>query len=338
MTSREIIRRIVRHDNPPRLGWDFHDPRYQDILHVHAVELVRPGTERYEKWGAYPELNERIPNFNGELCMDKYGNILGRLNGITKGECVRGAIQEDWSEFEEYKFPEISEERLRQVVAMNLRAQDKYVMVYLPGIFSVLRDMRRMDNALMDVAAEPEQIENFLVRLMPLLIRAVEVAAEAGADGVMNGDDWGMQTAPFISPNSFRELFKPAYREVADACRKHNIDYFLHSCGFVLPLVDDMIDAGVRVFQFDQPEMAGVKLWAERYADRVAFHSPVDIQKIMPTGDRAVIEAAALHMAESFRKAGGGLIAKDYPTWFEIEVKDEWASWARDVIVSHSDI
>jgi hypothetical protein len=43
-------------------------------------------------------------------------------------------------------------------------------------------------------------------------------------------------------------------------------------------------------------------------------------------------------MCDVFRACGGSLIAKDYPTWEDIEVLPEWAEWARQVIVEHSDI
>ena len=336
MTSREIIRRVINHDNPPRIGWDFLDPRYQDILHVHAVKLARPGTEQYEKWGEYPELQARVPGFHGELCMDGMGNILGRLNGITKGECVRGVISGDWSELNGYKFPKVSRETVESLKARKLREQDKYVMTYLPGLFSVLRDMRLMPNALMDVVTEPEQVAAFLERVLQMQAEAVEAAAEAGADGAMICDDWGMQSAPLISPGAFRSLFMPAYARIAEHCRRRGVDFILHSCGMVAPLVPSMLEAGIKVFQFDQPEMSGVDFWAEAYGAKAAFYCPVDIQKVMPTGDRAVIEAAAKRMADSFKKAGGSLIAKDYPTWWEIGIPDEWSAWARDAIVANS--
>jgi len=41
-------------------------------------------------------------------------------------------------------------------------------------------------------------------------------------------------------------------------------------------------------------------------------------------------------MVNVFKKSGGGLIAKDYPTWEDIDVKDEWAQWARDVFTANA--
>jgi len=189
----------------------------------------------------------------------------------------------------------------------------------------------------MDVAAEPERVEAFLRKLLPFARACVDAAADAGADGVGIADDWGMQHSPFISPEAFRALFKPAYKAVADAAHNRGMDFILHSCGHVLPLVDDMVEAGVDCFQFDQPEGTGVAVWAG-YAARgkASFYCPTDIQKVMATGDRALIEASAAAMADAFTRVGGGLIVKDYPTWQDIRVQDEWAGWARDVMVGRS--
>jgi len=46
--------------------------------------------------------------------------------------------------------------------------------------------------------------------------------------------------------------------------------------------------------------------------------------------------ATALSMTEAFKKAGGSLIAKDYPSWGDINVETEWADWAKNVIVANS--
>ena len=113
---------------------------------------------------------------------------------------------------------------------------------------------------------------------------------------------------------------------------------FFHSCGYNYAFMEDFIDAGMDVFQFDQPDAYPSVVLASEFAGRVAFHSPVDIQKVLPTGDRKFIESRALEMCRMFRVAGGGWIAKDYPSYGDIGVKDEWAGWARKVIIENSSI
>ena len=152
------------------------------------------------------------------------------------------------------------------------------------------------------------------------------------------GDDWGTQDRTFISPESFRTLFKPAYKKVADAAHEAGMKVFLHSCGYIYDFIEDFIDAGIDVFQFDQPDAYPAEVLAGEFAHRVSFHSPVDIQKVLPTGDRELIESRARAMCDLFREAGGGWIAKDYPTYRDIGVEGEWAKWAQTVITENSTI
>lgn len=338
MTSKEIVRRVIRHQNPPRIAWDFIDGVHKDTRGNGCVFLRNERNARYNEWGNYEELQKKA-NFHGEVRMDAYGNIYGRLNGKTKGECVLGALEMDWDQLEQYEFPNLDMKAVEHGKAMNFRAHEKYILSFLPvGVFSTLRDLRKMDNALMDTAAEPEMVEAYMEKFTPFLINMVHQSAEVGSDGIFICDDWGMQFSPFLSPASFRRLFKPVYKAVADACHERDMDFILHSCGYVKPLMEDMLDAGIDCFQFDQIEAVGSKVWAEEYGHRAAFHSPVDIQKIMPTGNRELIEATAFEMVDSFKKVGGPLIAKDYPAWGDINVEPEWADWARNIIITNSNM
>jgi len=92
----------------------------------------------------------------------------------------------------------------------------------------------------------------------------------------------------------------------------------------------------VDVFQFDQPDAYPAEVLASEFAQRAVFYSPVDVQKVLPTGERELIEHRAKEMCDMFRKAGGGWIAKDYLGYEDIGVEPEWAQWAREVILANS--
>ena len=102
--------------------------------------------------------------------------------------------------------------------------------------------------------------------------------------------------------------------------------------------LEDLIDAGIDVFQFDQPDAYPTEVLAKEFASRAVFYSPVDIQKVLPTGDRELIEKRAAEMCELFRAAGGGWIAKDYGSYGDIGVDPEWAGWAQAVIEKNSSL
>jgi len=68
------------------------------------------------------------------------------------------------------------------------------------------------------------------------------------------------------------------------------------------------------------------------------FYCPVDIQKIMQTGDRKLIEEGAREMMKLLGTTKGGFIAKDYPQWDAINVEEEWAQWARDIFINEGNL
>jgi hypothetical protein len=265
------------------------------------------------------------------------GNIYGRLGRKTKGECVKGALQDGWENLDAWTLPVIDEEADRKNRAEVNEKSGKYILGGLPvDIFSSLRDCRHMDNALMDTILEPDNVRAFLDKIMDLAVKILDRAAGNGLDGIMIGDDMGTQINLFFSPETFRTLFKPYYKRLAEEIHKRGMDFFLHSCGRVYDIVADLIEAGVDVFQFDQPELSGSEVWAREFGGKAVFYCPVDIQKIMVTGDRRVIEEGALAMVNAFKRHGGSLIAKDYPSWQDINVLPEWAQWARDVIIANA--
>ena len=339
MTSREIIKRIIKHDNPPRIGFNMLGNNPNDFQWGLTARLFRPEGKGLENWNRNPVLASRVPWFNGELMLTPMGDIYGRLDGKTKGECVKGVLQEGWEQLDSWALPEIDEGEAKKHENSGYRESTRYVLGGLPfAIFSSLRDCRHMDNALMDTLLEPSNVRLFLDKIMELMIKILDRAYKNGVDGIMMGDDMGTQINLFFSPQTFRELFKPYYKKLADEIHNRKMDFFLHSCGKVHDIAGDLIEAGVDVFQFDQPELSGSKVWAEEFGRRAAFYSPVDIQTIMSTGNRRIIEEGAITMVNNFKKSGGSFIFKDYSGWKDIDVEEEWAQWARDAVIANAEI
>lgn len=335
MTPRENLKRLLDHTDPERFGWNFLDRAHDDFLRVDSRRcLEKPNP--YDAWGYWPELKKRT-GFSGETRMSANGNVYGRFNGKTKGECILGAIDE-WEHIDNYVFPTWDPSVPEELKRMGLEQSEKFVISGAGAVFSCLRDARLIANALADTILEPENVEEFLRRVVKSETDYLRGMKGTGVDAVFYLDDWGTQDRTFVSVDCFRRFFKPCYRALADAAHEAGTYFFLHSCGMIYPFIEDLIDAGVDALQFDQPDVYPSERLAEEFADRVTFWSPVDIQKVLPTGDRALIEERAEAMCRAFRKAGGGFIAKDYPSLGDINVEPAWARWAEDVITAKSSL
>jgi uroporphyrinogen decarboxylase len=158
----------------------------------------------------------------------------------------------------------------------------------------------------------------------------IHLAGKAHADGIFIGEDMGTQTGLLFSPRMFRLYFKDMYTRLLAIAHDYGMKVFLHSCGQNWAIVPDLLDAGVDVFQFDQPALYDMPRLAALLRQRTAaLWSPVDIQQILPTGERAVIEAGANHMVDEFE---GCLICKNYPDLPGIGVQEEWDAWAYNAL------
>lgn len=123
------------------------------------------------------------------------------------------------------------------------------------------------------------------------------------------GTDFGTQHGPFISPDAYRDLFKPFHRTVNDWIHKNTAwKSFIHSCGSVRAYMDDFIDAGFDILnpvQCSAKDMEAPAL-KERYGDRLVFWGGgVDTQKTLPFGTPEEVENEVRERMHIFGKGGG---------------------------------
>jgi hypothetical protein len=334
-TSREIIRRVISRDSPPRIGFQFRKEGYpKDIVVLPGIRIVHPGY-RETDWSRDPELLGRVPGFAGEVRADVWGNIWGRLDAVSKGECIRGVLEDGWDSVDAYELPRVDPAGTGEVRTAVARSPERYRMGFLPGMpFSLMRSMRKMETFLADMLLEEDRVAQLRDRLVAHLLAHVDANAEAGADSVYTGEDWGTQEALLVSPPTWRRLFKPAFAAVAARAHERGMTFIVHSCGWIWDIIPDLVEVGVDVLQVDQPALLGVERLGSAFGARVTFWSPVDIQQVMPTGNRELIEAEARTMIRELGSGGGGLIAADYTQWEALGVRDEWAEWARQVFLN----
>lgn len=138
---------------------------------------------------------------------------------------------------------------LRQKVLALREQTDKALMITCGcNLFEWGTFLRRMDNFLMDIYADPEHVQELVEQLMMRHLATLEkVCASVGdiVDILRFGDDLGMDTGMFMSQEKYRELFKPYHTKLNEYVHKHSdMKTFLHSCGSIYPIIGDLIDAG----------------------------------------------------------------------------------------------
>ena len=320
MTSREIILANVEQNNPERPGLQFSGGRMRDIA---GGGMSRSEIFKGKRW-----TEDGVDYYN-----DEWGNIWHRIIHLGRGGEIYEPAIKDWKQLDTLQLPDYDNpkryERLKEAFS---KPTDKLKMFGMPGwIFASSRYLRRMEIYFMDLIEYREEIEKLHKRVTDLFVNAIHLAGECKAEAIFYYEDLGTQDRLLMSPAMWRDIFRPHYLRLTGAAHEHDMKVFMHSCGHNYELIDDLVEAGVDTLQFDQPAAYDMPaLAAKLKKNKVALWSPVDIQKVLPTGDREFIESEAKRMVDIFR---GGLIVKNYGDLHGIGVKPEWDMWAYNAVL-----
>ena len=202
---------------------------------------------------------------------------------------------------------------------------DKAIVLKLPGtgfgdVASVPgptlkhpKGIRDVEEWYMSLAMRPDYIAAVFERQCEIAIRNMEriFAAVGNLPTVVwvSGADFGAQNGPLIAPRKFRTLFKPVQKRINDWIHEHTTwKTFIHSCGSILPLIPDMIEAGWDILnpvQTSAENMDPCELKA-KFGDKVTFWGGgVDTQHTLPTATPDEIRAEVRRNLEIFTPGGG---------------------------------
>jgi len=299
MTPRAIFRAALTFADPPRIGMVLPAPYAHDTVHAgrrspRGNETLEPRGRELRRW------------------RDEWGVTWASLTDFDKGEVVAPAIP-DWSVLDDYEPPDLGRpEDYAEARAIFAADGEHFRILGLHGFtFNVARKLRKLDQYLCDLVLERDRIDRLHAIVRAELLKAIDMAAEIGADGIMFPEDWGTQDRLMISPAMWREVFKPEFAALAGRAREHGLLVLMHSCGKMTAVIEDLIECGVHCLQFDQPRLHGIEHLGERFGGRMAFWCPVDIQTTLQTRDPHRIREEARLLVERLGR-GGGFIAGYY--------------------------
>jgi hypothetical protein len=173
--------------------------------------------------------------------------------------------------------------------------------------------IRDLEEWYMSLILRPDYVQEVFERQCDIglanLAKIYEVAGNALTAVFVTGTDFGAQGGPLISPKTYRRLFQPVHARVNDWIHTHTCwKTFIHSCGSIWRLLDDIVDAGFDVLNPVQTSAANMDPQAlkDRYGDRLAFWGGgMDTQRVLPFGTREEIRSMVRERMEIFGSGGG---------------------------------
>ena len=205
---------------------------------------------------------------------------------------------------------------LKEKVEFLRKTTDYALILNLPvGIVHHCQFMRGFAEWLMDLSLNPEFACALMDRVADVWVRIAEKAIDAvdgDIDVISWGDDVAAQGAPFMSPQTYRDLIKPRHKRMIQALKSRcGAKVWYHSCGSVRPLVEDLIDAGIdclNPIQVSARDMDPLQL-KKGFGSRLCFWGGIDTHRVLPFGTPEDVRREVRRMIDSLGKGGGYTLA-----------------------------
>ena len=168
--------------------------------------------------------------------------------------------------------------------------------------------LRGFSPLLEDLYAERGRVEQLAELVFGFEEAVIARLPPHGFDGVSFYDDWGTQSGLIISPELWREFFKPRYRRQFALAHELGLDVYFHCCGAVAELIPDLIEIGVDMLNLGQPNLFDIVELGRSCGGRVCFVLPVSYQTTSISGTREDIFRAVRSYERHLAGPKGGLI------------------------------
>ena len=297
---------------------DWYDISLPDGTPVQFPTWFQPSPQPDGDWEVFNKEGVRVAtmplgaNFFDQTCfpyVDGYPDSLADLPKVMPLVHWAGLAHSPWDHAGDDDFWEQLRAR-----ALALRAtSDRAIMVVIGcNLFEWGTFLRRLDNFLVDLVMDQANVERLLDGLMEQHLKTLEKVCAAVGDVVdiaRFGDDLGTDQGPFMSPKTYRQLFKPRHKLLTDYVKQHSsMHTFLHSCGSIYKLLPDLIEAGFEIINPVQTiarDMEPVRLKREFGKDLTFWGGGADTRFTLNRGTPAQVKDNVRANIEALSPGGG---------------------------------
>lgn len=304
MTKREVVGSVLDGRHPPYVPWSFgftKEAKARLQIHYGQVDLEETLENHLLKLGSDIGFFNDLGN---ECVRDVFGVIWDRSIDKDIGNVKEITLTEPT--LREYSFPDPLDARFFAGIEERIARYPDRFRVFQIGfsLYERAWTLRGMENLLVDFIANPGFAHELLETIADYDIAQVRRALTYDIDAVYFGDDWGQQRGLQMGPRLWREFILPPLRRMYSTVRTAGKKVFIHSCGDVDELFDDLIAIGVDCFNPFQPEVMDIAALMGRYRGRLAFHGGLSTQRTLPYGSEADVAEETRRLLAMGREGG----------------------------------
>ncbi len=186
-----------------------------------------------------------------------------------------------WEDFEKYPWPKVEEFDFFAYDYINSHLPDGMGLVccHAGGMYEHLSQMMSYEGLSYALMEEPELVAAVTQRIgerMEVFYRHLVDLDRLVA--IFPGDDMGFKTATLVSPDTLRQYTLPWHKRFAALAHRRGVPYFLHSCGLLTAIMDDLIrGVGIDGKHSYEDAIIPVEEFQTRYGDRIAVLGGFDV-------------------------------------------------------------
>jgi len=304
MTAREVVRTAIEGGAPPYVPWSCSFTlEAAETLQRHFGTTVLDDSLRNHLYGLGHAVGFFTPLGN-DLHRDIFGVVWDRSVDKDIGVVAQTVLPEPT--LKGYPFPDPLDPRVFGDLQAGCRqAGDRYRVFQIGfSLYERAWTLRGMERLMTDFYDHPAFVRELLRAISDYNIAQVREALNFDIDAVYFGDDWGEQRGLQMGPALWREFIYPELRRTYAVVKQAGKRVFIHSCGKVDELFDDLIDIGLDCFNPFQPEVMDVEALLVKYHGRLSFHGGLSTQRTLPYGSPDDVRRETRHLLELGREGG----------------------------------
>lgn len=246
MTPKEIMLELMKPDGQPDRQLDQYEGIFmalgdpiQSYLNANRIR----GSKSIDRWGTtilFPETAPGpIPHNTDETKVIK---DITRWREVVHAPDIEHICTQGWEEF-----------------STACRAKNKDQKLFCgfmaTGIFEQTHFLMGFEDTLTELYDHPKEMHELIDYITDYRMTYAKMLIDnLRPDAIFSHDDWGTQNALFMPPDMWREFFKEPYRKLYGYIRSRGVSVIHHADSYLVPIIDDMIEIGIQIWQGTLPE------------------------------------------------------------------------------------
>ena len=195
---------------------------------------------------------------------------------------------------------------VREAVEYHGRKKNRAVFCQIGAVFESANGFLGIEDNLANIACEPAKTADFYKKLSEWYQAQAEMVIDCGIDVLHLSDDWGQNQRMMFSPKAWWELVFENDKAIVDVGKRRGVPVSLHSCGYMMDVVDGCVQMGLDVLNPLQTSagMDPYKIKRE-HGDKLCLYGALDVRDVLPRYSLPEIEAEVKRLMDGLKPGGG---------------------------------